>query len=74
MEHSHDWLADGDILLLVSDGALSGGMAALEALLRRHPAGDSMQALADAVVAAARAAQIEHQDDVTAVALRLHRR
>lgn len=73
-EHSHDWLADGDILLLVSDGALSGGMAALEALLRRHPAGDSMQALADAVVAAARAAQTEHQDDITAVALRLHRR
>lgn len=70
-EHSHDWLTEGDILLLVSDGALAGGMAAVETLLQDFPKEEGMQALADRVVSAARAAETEHPDDVTAVAMRL---
>ena len=70
-EHSKDTLSEGDVLLMVSDGALSGGMAAVEELLQNHPAEGSMQALAQAVVDAAVAAAGDHPDDVTAVALRL---
>ena len=69
--HGHDVLCAGDVLLLVSDGALSGGMAAVEELLAAHPAEGSMQALAQAVVDAAVATEGDHPDDVTAVALRL---
>ncbi len=68
-EHSHDLLCDGDVLLLLSDGALTDGVAPVEELLRDHPTAEGMQALADKVVAAARAAQTDHQDDITAVAL-----
>ncbi len=69
--HSHDWLAVGDILLLCSDGAYPDGVAAVEQLLAAHPEGDSMQALADRVAAAARAADTRHPDDITVIALRL---
>ena len=69
--HSHDRLTAGDILLMVSDGALSGGMAAVEELLAAHPEEASMQTLVQAVVDAAVAAEGDHPDDVTAVALRL---
>lgn len=72
-ECSHDWLAAGDILLLMSDGALSGGLAAVEELLRAHEEADSMQQLADTVVAAAKAAGETHPDDISVVALRLHK-
>lgn len=72
-EHMHDWLAAEDILLLVSDGALSGGLAPVEVLLRDFPSDGSMQQLAEQIAAAARAAQGEHQDDITVLALRLHR-
>ena len=73
-EHSHDQLEDGDVLLMVSDGALSGGVAAIEELLRDHPAHGSMADLARAVCDAARDAEDGHSDDVTAVALRITRR
>lgn len=69
--HSHDILSAGDVLLLVSDGALCGGMAAVEELLAAHPEEASMQALAQAVVDAAVAVEGDHPDDVTVVALRL---
>ncbi len=72
-EHSHDLLSDGDILLLLSDGALAGGVAAVEEILRDHPAEGSMAALAQAVTAAARGAEEGHSDDITAVALRITR-
>ena len=68
--HSRDTLSEGDVLLMVSDGALSGGMAAVEELLAEHQ-GD-MAALAQAVVDAAAAAE-EHPDDITAIAIRLCR-
>ena len=69
--HSRDQLQVGDVLLMVSDGALCGGTAAVEELLAAHPEEGSMQALAQAVADAAAAAQGDHPDDITAVALRL---
>ena len=72
-EHSHDTLSDGDILLMVSDGALAGGLAAVEELLQAYPADGTMQALSAAVCAAAREAQGDRGDDITAVAMRIYR-
>ncbi|MBQ1950800.1 MAG: SpoIIE family protein phosphatase [Clostridia bacterium] len=72
-ECSHDWLVAGDILLLMSDGALAGGLASIEDLLRAHREEDSMQQLADTIVAAAQVASEDHPDDISVVALRLHR-
>ena len=69
-EHSHDRLTAGDILLLLSDGAFPEGVAPVEILLRDHPAGDSLQQLADRVADTARAAQ-KKQDDITVVAMQL---
>lgn len=73
-EHSHDHLSDGDILLLVSDGALTGGLAMVEELLRDFPADGDLEELAQAVCATAREAEAGHPDDITAVALRVRRR
>ena len=70
-EHCHDWLAAGDILLMMSDGALTDGVAAVEQQLADHPSGDSMQQLADRVADAAHAAAGNHPDDITVVAMRL---
>ena len=70
-EHCADWLADGDILLMLSDGALGGGVAPIELMLRDRPAGESMQALAARIADAARAAAGDHSDDVTVLAARL---
>ncbi len=70
-EHRHDWLRDGDILLMMSDGALSGGMAAVEQILANHPADESVQSLAERVVDAAAAAQGEHPDDITVAAVKI---
>ena len=67
--HGEDTLSEGDVLLMVSDGALCGGMGAVEELLSAHQG--SMTALAQAVVDAAVAVEGDHPDDVTAVALRL---
>lgn len=69
--HSHDLLSVGDILLMVSDGALCGGTAAVETLLAGYPDDGDMTTLAQAVVDAAVAAEGDHPDDITAVALRL---
>ncbi|MBQ5840766.1 MAG: SpoIIE family protein phosphatase, partial [Clostridia bacterium] len=71
-EHSHDTLSHGDVLLMVSDGALAGGVAAIEELLRDYPADGGMEELASTVCAAARRAE-DHGDDITAVALRVTR-
>lgn len=69
--YSRDTLSEGDVLLMISDGALCGGMAAVEELLAAHE-GD-MQSLAQAVVRSAAEAEGDHPDDITAVALRLCR-
>lgn len=73
-EHSRDTLSHGDVLLMVSDGALAGGVAAVEELLREYPAEGSMEDLARAVCDAARGAETGCSDDITAVALRITRR
>lgn len=70
LAHSHDVLVPGDLLLLVSDGALAAGVTPLEELLRTWPADGTMEALAQAVVATAQRAK-RHPDDVSALALRL---
>lgn len=73
LAHGCDWLTDGDILLLASDGAYTDGIAPAEELLRSHPPEETMEQLAQRIAQAARRGQGEHQDDVTVVALRLHR-
>ncbi|MBE6778314.1 MAG: hypothetical protein E7541_02905 [Ruminococcaceae bacterium] len=69
--HSRDWLAEGDILLMGSDGAYPTGVAAVEELLAAFPEEEGMQVLADRVGDAARQAGQEHPDDVTVLAVRL---
>lgn len=73
-EHNHDTLSPGDVLVMVSDGALAAGVATLEAWVRDYPADGSMQGLAEAICRAAREAEQGRSDDITAVALRLVRR
>lgn len=72
-EHNQDRLAAEDILLLISDGVLCGGCAPVEVMLRDRPEGESMQALADRIAKAAREAQGDHQDDITVIAMQLHK-
>lgn len=72
-EHSHDRLAPGDIVLLLSDGAIPEGVAPVELLLQNHPADAPLQALVDQVVAAAADTKDGGLDDITAVAVRLLR-
>lgn len=73
-EQSHDRLAEGDILLMVSDGALTMGVAPIETLLRDFPADGSLQDLCEAVCTAAQGEDKECRDDITALALRLWKR
>ena len=73
LSHGHDWLGDGDILLLASDGAYTDGIAPIETMLREHPPAESMTQLAQRITAAVRRSQTEHQDDITVAAVRLHR-
>ena len=70
-EHCSDWLSDGDVLLMLSDGALSGGLAPIEEVLRDHPVGESMQALAERIADVAGAVESDHSDDITVIAARL---
>lgn len=70
-DHSADWLCDGDVLLMLSDGALCDGLAPVEMLLHEHAATDGVQALAARIADTARAAQGEHADDITVIAARL---
>lgn len=60
----------GDCLVLVSDGALAGGMAWMNSQLVMHSA-DTPQALADAVARAARNC-CDRPDDITVMAIRLY--
>lgn len=72
-EQSHDRLTEGDILLMVSDGALAAGMAAVETLLQEFPADGDLQELCEAVCAAAQGDDAVCRDDVTALAMRLQK-
>ena len=69
--HSRDILNAGDILVMLSDGALADGMAAVEERLAAHPDDEDLQTLAQTIVDAAVAAEGHHPDDITVIALRL---
>lgn len=71
-EHSHDRLAEGDILLLCSDGAFPDGVAPMEILLQDHPTDETLQQLVDRLADAARTVQ-QKQDDITVVAMQLQK-
>lgn len=60
----------GDCLVLVSDGALAGGMGWMNSQLVLHSA-DAPQVLADAVAHAARE-KADRPDDITVMAIRLY--
>ena len=60
----------GDCLVLVSDGALAGGMGWMNSQLVLHSA-DAPQVLADAVAHAARE-KSDRPDDITVMAIRLY--
>ena len=72
-EKQTDTLADGDVLLMLSDGALTDGIGWIEERLRDYdPAKTSLQSLAEEIACTAREQQ-EHQDDITVLALRVER-
>ena len=71
-EQAQDTLSAGDVLLMVSDGALCADTA-VEEILHAHPEGEDLQTLCDSILDAARAAQGALSDDVTVLALRLTR-
>ncbi len=69
--HTADWLRDGDVLVMMSDGAVAGGMAAMEQLLAERSQDEGMQALAERMADAAAEAQGNHSDDITVVSVML---
>ena len=71
-ERSTDTLTDGDILLLLSDGAVSEGVAWVEETLRDFDAAGSMKRLAEEIaVEARRRQQGAREDDITVVAMQV---
>lgn len=74
-EKSADTLVDGDILLLLSDGVISDGIAWVEEMVGNFdPASGGMKRLAEEIAMAARKRQQgQREDDVTVVAMQLHR-
>ena len=73
-ELSQDTLVDGDILLMFSDGAMAGGLEWMEEKLRAFDAkaGD-VKALAEEIASEARRRQEGKEDDVTVIAVQLHK-
>lgn len=73
-ECSEDILADGDILLMCSDGALACGVEWIENRLRDFDAdsGD-LKALVEETAETARQMQKEHEDDITVLAIQVRR-
>ena len=73
-EKQTDTLADGDVVLMLSDGALTGGIGWVEERLRDFdPKQTSLQSLAEDIASTAREQQTEHQDDITVLALRVEK-
>lgn len=74
-ERQTDTLGDGDLLLMMSDGALSGGLGAVEEILQQFdPVKTSLKSLTQTIAHYARERQVTRQDDVSVVALMVHRR
>ncbi|HIW74460.1 MAG TPA: SpoIIE family protein phosphatase [Firmicutes bacterium] len=73
-ERSEDTLVDGDLLLLFSDGAMAGGLEWMEETLRQFdPKEGDVKALAEEIAAEARKRQETREDDVTVLAVQIHR-
>ena len=73
-ERQTDTLTDGDVVLMLSDGALTGGIGWVEERLRDYdPTKTSLQSLAEDIASTAREQQTDHQDDITVLALRVER-
>ena len=71
-EYLEDTLTDGDVVLLCSDGALTGGLDGAEEALRTFdPQAETLDQLAQRIAAAAREQQGDHPDDITVLALQL---
>ena len=65
---------DGDVLLMMSDGVLTGGIEWVEESLGAiDPASVNMKTLAEQIAADARKRQEDREDDVTVIALRIAR-
>ena len=73
-EKQTDTLADGDVVLMLSDGALTGGIGWVEERLRDYdPGKTTLQSLAEDIACTARQQQSDHQDDITVLALRVEK-
>ncbi len=71
VDHTHVELAEGDILLMVSDGAAFDGGQWIVRELETH-AGEDMSALTKRIIAAAKERRTDgHEDDISAAALLL---
>ena len=74
-EKQADTLGAGDLMLLLSDGALTDGIAWVEETLQAFDGSrQSLQMLAEQIAAGARERQAgKHQDDITVLALRVEK-
>ena len=74
-ERSTDTLTDGDILLLLSDGVVSEGVAWVEEALRDYDADKGgMPRLAEEIASEARRRQKgQREDDITVLAMKLEK-
>lgn len=71
--HSHDWLGDGDMVLMFSDGVLGQGIAPVEEWFGESVPEDSAEAVAKRIATRAAEANADHPDDITVVALRIQK-
>lgn len=73
---SHDTLVNGDIFLLMSDGAMTHGIGWIEEMLHDFDEKQGgMSRLAEEIAAEARRRQQEdREDDVTVIAMQMHKR
>lgn len=73
---SHDTLVNGDIFLVMSDGTMANGIGWIEEMLRDYDEKEGgMSRLAEEIAAEARRRQQnEREDDVTVIAMQMHKR
>lgn len=73
-ELSTDTLVDGDILVMFSDGVLTGGTEWVEDILKEFNAKEgNLKQLAEDIAITARKKQGEHEDDVTVLVIKIQK-
>ena len=73
-ERSEDTLVDGDLLVMLSDGAMAGGLEWIEEKLRAFdPKAGEVKSLAEEIATEARRRQEGREDDVTVLVAQLHK-